>query len=262
VTTLFLFLFGYLYLLCAAGMKEVAGSHEMLVRQRRNLGPWTAGQLSTLAAFAITVVLWVLPGIVGLVCGDDSELYTLLRNSLPEAVAALIGAGLLFFLPGGSGQRAITWEQAAQIDWGVVLLYGGGFALGDLSQQTGLATAVGQWLAACLPQTDGLGLLIASTLVATLVSEATSNTASANIVVPVVIGMAQTVGADPLEPALGATLGSSLGFMLPVSTPCNAIVYGSGYIPLTRMIRYGLLLDICGVVVIVTLVRTLMPFVR
>jgi sodium-dependent dicarboxylate transporter 2/3/5 len=262
VACLFLFLFGYLYILCAAGMKEVAGSHEMLLRQRQNLGNWTRGQASTVVAFAVTVLLWILPGVVGIVAGEESQTYKLLRASLPEAVAALLGAGLLFLLPGASGKRAITWEQAAQIDWGVVLLYGGGFALGDLSQQTGLATAVGQGLASWLPLTDGLGLLIASTVVATLVSEATSNTASANIVVPVVIGMAHTIGADPLEPALGATLGSSLGFMLPVSTPCNAIVYGSGYIPLTRMIRYGLLLDLCGVVVIVALVRVLTPFLR
>ena len=67
---------------------------------------------------------------------------------------------------------------------------------------------------------------------------------------------------DPLEPALGATFGSSLGFMLPVSTPCNAIVYGSGYVPLGRMIRYGLLLDVAGVVVIVAMVRLLVPILR
>jgi sodium-dependent dicarboxylate transporter 2/3/5 len=131
-----------------------------------------------------------------------------------------------------------------------------------LSTQTGLATAVGKALTTQIPLDDDLVLLIASTLVATLVSEVTSNTASANIVVPVVIMVAKQLHADPLEPALGATLGASLGFMLPVSTPCNAIVYGSGYIPLSRMIRYGVLLDIAGVTVIVLLVRLLLPMVR
>ena len=168
----------------------------------------------------------------------------------------------MFFLPGGPGRRAITWTEAQDIDWGVVLLYGGGYALGVLSTQTGLAEAVGQGLTAWLPFHGGLVLLIASTLIATLVSEVTSNTASANIVVPVVIAMARQLGADPLEPALGATLGASLGFMLPVSTPCNAIVYGSGYIPLGRMIRYGFLLDVAGVVVIVTAVKVLLPLIR
>jgi sodium-dependent dicarboxylate transporter 2/3/5 len=113
-----------------------------------------------------------------------------------------------------------------------------------------------------LPLSGDFGLLVASTIVATLVSEATSNTASANIVVPVVIALAQAAGVDPLAPALGATMGSSLGFMLPVSTPCNAIVYGSGYIPLSRMIRYGALLDVAGVIVVITIVRLLVPWIR
>jgi sodium-dependent dicarboxylate transporter 2/3/5 len=82
------------------------------------------------------------------------------------------------------------------------------------------------------------------------------------MVVPVVIAIARAQGVDPLEPALGATFGASLGFMLPVSTPCNAIVYGSGYIPITRMIRYGILLDIVGVFVIVAFVRLLVPLLR
>jgi sodium-dependent dicarboxylate transporter 2/3/5 len=184
------------------------------------------------------------------------------HGSLPEGVAAVIGAALLFMLPGNGARRTITWEEAVAIDWGVVLLYGGGFALGVLSFQTGLAEAVGRGLTGLLPAGTGLGLLIASTLVALLVSEATSNTAAANMVVPVVIAIARAQGADPLEPALGATMGASLGFMLPVSTPCNAIVYGSGYVPLRQMIRYGFLLDVVGLVVIVTVVKLLVPMVR
>ena len=149
-----------------------------------------------------------------------------------------------------------------KIDWGVVLLYGGGFALGVLSFQTGLAESVGRGMTGLLPLSGETGLLCASVLVAVVVSEATSNTASANMVVPVVIAIAKAQGVDPLQPALGATMGASLGFMLPVSTPCNAIVYGSGYVPLARMIRYGVLLDIVGAVVIVALVKLLVPLLR
>ncbi|MGQ0633195.1 MAG: SLC13 family permease [Planctomycetaceae bacterium] len=262
VSLLYLFLFLYLNAFCPAGVRELTGSDELLARQRRELGPWTRGQKSTLMAFLTTVVLWVAPGIVALVWGDGSEVYRNIRSSLPEGVAALFGAGLLFLLPGAAGQKAIDWREAVQIDWGVVLLYGGGFALGELSRQTGLADAVGRGLVAWLPASNSLLLLAAATLFAALVSEATSNTASANIVVPVVIPLAQAAGVDPLEPALGATFGASLGFMLPVSTPCNAIVYGSGYIPLMRMIRYGLLLDVAGVATIIMLVRWLTPVLR
>jgi sodium-dependent dicarboxylate transporter 2/3/5 len=168
---------------------------------------------------------------------------------------------LLFVLPGDRG-RAITWEDAVRIDWGVVLLYGGGFALGVLSFQTGLAEAMGRGLTGVLPIEGSFGMLVASVLVAVVLSETTSNTASANMVVPVVISIAQSAGLDPVEPALGATMAASLGFMLPVSTPCNAIVYGSGYIPLGQMMRHGLALDLAGIVVIVTLVRLLSPLIH
>ncbi|HEV2881964.1 MAG TPA: DASS family sodium-coupled anion symporter [Pyrinomonadaceae bacterium] len=263
VIILFLYLSFYLNALCRAGVREIEGSREMLTRERARLGAWTRGQKSTLAAFLVTVALWIVPGLIALVAGDRSALYQSVNRRVPEAVAAVAGAMLLFLLPGDRrGERAITWDEAVKIDWGVVLLYGGGFALGVLSFQTGLAEAIGYGLTKHLPITGGLSLLFASTLVATLTSEATSNTASANMVVPVVIAIARAAGADPLEPALGATMGASLGFMLPVSTPCNAIVYGSGYIPLSRMIRYGLLLDVVGVVVIVALVRLLVPFLR
>ena len=262
VLCLFIVLFLYLGFLCRAGVKEIAGSAEMLRREKERLGPITTGQRSTLAAFFITAALWVAPGITAIWPGEDSDAYRTLARCLPEGVSAILGACLLFLLPAGGGRRAMTWEEAAKIDWGVVLLYGGGFALGMLASETGLASAVGHGLTGLIPVSGGLGLLVASTAVAALVSEATSNTASANIVVPVVIAVARAAGVDPLEPALGATLGSSLGFMLPVSTPCNAIVYGSGHVPLFRMIRYGALLDIAGVAVVAVMVRLLVPLVR
>jgi len=262
VLVLFVYLFFYLDRLSPAGVREIAGSAEMLEREKRRLGPWTRGQRSTLIAFLVTVALWVIPGLIALFAGDQSTAYQEVNRSVPEAVAALVGAGLLFVLPGREGERAITWEEAVQIDWGVVLLYGGGFALGVLSFQTGLAEAVGRGLTGLLPVHGGLGLLFASTLVAMLLSETTSNTASANMIVPVVIAIAKAQGADPLEPALGATMGASLGFMLPVSTPCNAIVYGSGYIALSSMMRYGILLDVAGVFVVTALVHLLVPLIR
>jgi sodium-dependent dicarboxylate transporter 2/3/5 len=261
VVVLFTFLYCYLAAVGPAGVRELPAGREVIRRERERLGPWTRGQRSVALAFGLTVALWVIPGIVAVVAGETSELYQLLSRRLPEGVAALIGAGMLFVLPGEKG-AAITWTDAAEIDWGVVLLYGGGFALGVLSFQTGLAEAMGRGLTGLLPVEGSFGLLVASVVFATLLSETTSNTASANMVVPVVIAIARASGIDPLEPALGATLGSSLGFMLPVSTPCNAIVYGSGYIPLGRMIRWGLALDLAGIVVIVALVRTLSHLVR
>ena len=242
-----------------AGMRESA---EMLEREHARRGKWSTGEKSTVAAFALTVFLWVLPGFLALAFGDSSPQYKSFTARLPEGAAALIGASLLFILPGNQEGKAITWREAAKIDWGIVLLYGGGFALGVLSFKTGLAESMGATLLGLLPSSGTTMLLIASTVLAVILSETTSNTASANMIVPVVISIATAAGVDPVEPALGATMGASMGFMLPVSTPCNAIVYGSGYIPLRTMMRYGIVVDIVGVIVIVTMIKLLLPLVR
>ena len=262
VVVLYTILFGFLWWFGARGLPSLVGSDELLRSESAKLGPWTTGQRSTLVAFVLMVTLWVTPGVAALGWGESSDAYKWLRDHLPEAVPALLGAGLLFLLPGNREGKAITWEDAAGIEWGVVFLYGGGFALGELARETGLAAVIGNSLTAWLPGTSTFGLVVAATLVAVLVSEATSNTAAANIVIPVVIPLARSAGVDPLEPALAATMAASLGFMLPVSTPCNAIVYGSGLIPLTRMIRYGVLLDLAGIVTIVALVSWLADWVR
>ena len=262
VIVLFAFLFFHLDRVSPAGVKEIRGSRELIRRSRDELGSWTTGQRSTAIAFGVTVFLWVLPGIVALTAGEQSPLYAALNRRIPEGVVAVIGALLLFVLPGDGTERAITWREAMKIDWGIVLLYGGGFALGVLSFTTGLAESLGRGLTELLPWDGSFALLVASVVISVILSETTSNTASANMIVPVVISIAAASGIDPLEPALGATMAASLGFMLPVSTPCNAIVYGSGYIPLTRMIRYGLALDLVGIVVIIAAVRLLSPLVR
>jgi solute carrier family 13 (sodium-dependent dicarboxylate transporter), member 2/3/5 len=263
VVILYLWLATYLNWFCRAGTDRILGADEMLRRSKEAMGRMTAAERSTVIAFGVTVALWVFPGIVALTYGETSDRYRAVNAALPEGVAAILGAFLLFLLPGNQrGERAITWEQASHIDWGVVLIYGGGYALGVLSFNTGLAEAVGRGLTSFIPTTTPTGMLIAACLIAVIVSETTSNTASANMVGPVVITLAKAAGIDPLEPALGATMAASLGFMLPVSTPCNAIVYGSGYVPITRMIRYGLLLDVVGIVVVVVLVKLLVPLLR
>jgi solute carrier family 13 (sodium-dependent dicarboxylate transporter), member 2/3/5 len=261
VVVLFIFLYLYLNAVAPAGVGKLSAGAQLIRQERERLGPWTRGQRSVAIAFGVTIVLWIVPGIVALVAGERSVAYQALTRNLPEGVAALLGAMLLFVLP-GDGRSAITWDEAVQIDWGVVLLYGGGFALGVLSFETGLAEAMGRGLTGLLPIHGSFGMLVSAVLVAVILSETTSNTAAANMVVPVVISISRAAGLDPLEPALGATMAASLGFMLPVSTPCNAIVYGSGFIPLGRMIRYGLALDLAGIVVIVTLVRLLSPLIR
>ncbi len=242
---------------------RLSGVTELLGGERAKLGPWSRGEKNALFAFGATVFLWVLPGIVALIAGQEAPLYVALSTLLPESVVALFGAGLLFVLPTNLRRHEFTlpWSEALKIDWWIVFLYGGGIALGTLAFKTGLAEALGSALTSLLGVRSELGLIALSTALAAALSETTSNTASANMVVPVVIAFARSAGIDPVLPALAATLGSSLGFMLPVSTPCNAIVYGSGRIPLTRVMRHGALLDVVGIAAIVAVVSLLGPLV-
>lgn len=205
-------------------------------------------QVNVTIAFGITVFLWLLPGFVAL-AGGDSKWW---EAHLPESVAALIGAVLLFLLPIDWKSRTftITWKQAENINWGIILLFGGGLILGKFLFKTGVAKYFGDTLAAFYPFHSEFSFILLFTLVAIFISEFTSNTASANMILPVSIAVCQSAGIDPYKTAIAATLASSLGFMLPISTAPNAIVFSSGMIPLRSMVRYGIVLDIIGAVLV------------
>ena len=231
--------------------------------ERARLGPWRRAEVNVLGVFGLVGTLWMLPGAVAMVAGPDAALPRFFDAHLPEPVVALLGAVLLFLLPTDwrRGEFTLTWRQAARIDWGTVLLFGGGLALGRLMFDTGLAYAVGTALVR-VSGAEGLWPLTAVAIVTGIaLSEASSNTASASVVVPVMIAVAQGLGVSPVPPALGAALGASFGFMLPVSTPPNAIVFGSGLVPLREMVRAGLLLDLAGAGLIWLGLRVLCPLV-
>ena len=260
-----LLMFGFVavqfYFAGARGMTVGEESTQMVRDELAKLGPVSRGQRNVLLAFGLTVLLWVTPGVLAVAGVETTPYGRAFSQSVPESVAAMIGALLLFLLPLDWRTRkfTLTWEQALKIDWGIVLLFGGGLAMGELAFSTGLAEAMGKGITAWLPSQTTTALTLLFTGVAIILSEATSNTAAANMIVPIAIAVAQAAGVRPIEPALGATLGASMGFMMPVSTPPNAIVYSSGFIPITSMMRYGIMLDLAGYVVIVALVLLLGP---
>ena len=245
----------------ARGVRMVEGGADLVRAELHKLGALTTAERNVLGAFGATVLLWTLPGFLALAGLDDSTFSREYQKAVPEGVAAMIGALLLFVLPVDWRTRrfTLTWDEAVRIDWGIVLLYGGGLALGALAFQTGLAEAMGRGITAWLPSKTSLALTIIFTASAILLSEATSNTASANMIVPIAIAVAQAAGVRAVEPALGATLGASMGFMMPISTAPNAIVYSSGFIPITAMMRYGIVLDVVAFVAIVAVVMLLGP---
>ena len=259
--TMYIFLFILMHGLHKPEIRRVEGCREFVKEELNKLGGWTRGQRNVLIAFLVAVSLWIIPGFLALFAGTEAALFKSYGSRVPEAVAALIAAGLLFILPVDWKKRefTLTWKQAAQIDWGTLILFGGGITLGELMFQTGLASALGQTLLRMSGAESMWGITFAAIWISILVSETTSNTASATMVVPVIISLAQAAGLNPVPPAIGATLGASWGFMLPVSTPPNAIVYGSGLIPITKMIRAGVLFDLGGGVIIWLGLRLLLP---
>jgi solute carrier family 13 (sodium-dependent dicarboxylate transporter), member 2/3/5 len=177
-------------------------------------------------------------------------------RTLDEGTVAIVAAALLFILPVNWAERRFTlnWNEAARIDWGTIILFGSGIALGTMLSDSGLAETLGKGIAETLGFTSLVAVSAVAALIAILISETTSNTASATIVVPIVIPIAAAAGLNPVIPALAAVFGASFGFMLPVSTPQNAVVYGSGLIPITKMVRSGIVFDIIGIILIVLLI--------
>jgi len=240
-------------------VKQVDGVERYVSEERGKLGGLSRGEKNTLLVLAFALVGWFLPGLVGLVAGDDSNAYTQVQEASNEGIVAILAATLLFVLPVDWKRRKFTlnWNQASQIDWGTVILFGGGLVLGSLLSETGLAEVVGTSLSDTLGVSSLVGITIVIVIVAVLVSETTSNTASAAITVPIAISIAAASDVNPTIPALAAIFGANYGFMLPVSTPPNAIVYSSGLLPITRMIKAGIVFDIIGALLCVVGVITM-----
>ncbi len=251
----------YLILISLHRTKETTDEKTTSIPE--TMGAWGIGEKNTLAVFLFAVFLWILPGLLGLIFGGQSPVVKTYHQRLPEGGVAILAASLLFFLPidRAKGEYTLRWEEAVKIDWGTLLLFGGGLALGDLMFKTGLSRAIGQGALTFLHAPSLWGITALSILLAIVISELGSNTASANMVIPVVIAIAETAGVNPIPPALGATLGASFGFMLPISTPPNAIVYGSRLVPIQKMIRTGFLFDLIGFTIIWVGLRLLCPLV-
>jgi sodium-dependent dicarboxylate transporter 2/3/5 len=252
-----------LLLLNRPEIRRIEGVSEYVQAERAQLGKFSRAERNSLIAFGVTVSLWIFPGVIALVAGTDSDLYTTISGRLNEGIVAVLGASLLFLLPTDWKSREFTlnWSDAARIDWGTILLFGTGIIFGSLLADTGLAETIGEGAADTLGLTSTLAITIFAVILAIIISETTSNTASAAVVVPIIIPVAMAAGVNPFVPALAATFAASFGFMLPVSTPQNAIVYGSGVVPITKMIRSGITFDILGALLIVLLLPVMVDLV-
>ncbi len=247
------FIIAYLVLakMFPSEVKHIEGATDFIAERVRGLGRWTVAQKNTMIAFGAAVVLWVTPGILSIVFGTESEVLKTYNKLFPEAVAAMVGALLLFFLPVDRkwSKMTLEWKDAvAGVEWGTLLLFGGGLAMGGMMYSTGLSAWIGDQIIAMMGGNPSEILLIAVfCVISLLLSELTSHTAATNMIGPLAIGAALSAGFSPVPVAVGVALSASLGFMLPVSTPPNAIVYASGYVPITKMIKTGVYIDFIGI---------------
>ncbi|MBR1643990.1 MAG: DASS family sodium-coupled anion symporter [Bacteroidales bacterium] len=247
------FLIAYIVLwkLFPADVEHIDGAQDFIRGKVNELGKWTQAQRNTLFAFLVAVVLWVLPGILSVIYGSESSVVKEYNKYLPEAAVAMIGGLLMFFMPvdKGFGRMTLKWKDAVKgIEWGTLLLFGGGLAMGGMMYSTGLSGWIGDQITVAMGgQPSELLFVGVFCIAALLMSELTSHTAAVGMIGPLAIGAALSAGFSPIPVAVGVALSSSLGFMMPVSTPPNAIVYASGYIPITKMIKSGAIIDVIGI---------------
>lgn len=229
---------------------DMAELREHLLRERQSLGRWQRGEINTLAVFVLVVGLWVTPGLLAITAGQSvSDRF---RQQCPEEIVALLIPILLYLLPVNWRERKLSLDigDLTKIDWGALLLFGAGLSLGSLMFKTGLADAVGAGLFRLLGTSDTWAITALAIVCGIVLSEFTGNVAAVSTLLPVLMAICRKAGVDPVPPLLGVTFAASFGSALPVSTPPNAIVYGSGLLPIRRMIVAGLGMDlICGLVI-------------
>ncbi len=238
----------------------LAGAAGVLRGEREKLGPWHPAERVVGVVFAAAAVAWIMraPKQIGAVTIPGIQ--TLLPQ-VGDSTVAIAAALLLFLWPtrDADGRRTtvLDWAHARSIPWDILVLFGGGLSLASAFQSTGLT----EWLGGELSVLAGYPDLLIIAAVAGLfvfVTEITSNTATATLGLPVVAALAPAVGAEPLALMTAAAMGASMAFMLPVATPPNAIVFGTGYIEAAEMRRAGWWLNWIGIVVISAAVALLM----
>lgn len=232
---------------------QLSKGSEVIAHEIEKMGKITKEEKIVLAVFITVGILWVVTPFI-------AKSFPVLKGRVNDTVIAMFGTMLLFMIPADwkKGIFILDWKTAVKIPWDIVLLFGGGFAVASGFQKSGLA----DFIAKQLNGLDGLHMLVFITIVTLLVvflTEITSNTATATLLVPIMGASAVTLGIHPYATIVPACVAASFAFMLPVATPPNAVVFGSGAVRIKDMAKAGLWLNLIGSVVIVIFIVYLMP---
>ena len=246
-------------------------SNELILQQHRELGPMSPEEKRVLAVFVTLIVLWFTRKKVAFDSDADSggwsyylDLFlarldiSAVGPMLDDGTVAIAMALLLFALPARSTHgRLLDADDLSKVPWGVLILFGGGLALAKGFSVSGLSAWTAQQFEIMLHDSSSLVVVISAVGFITSLTELTSNTATTATAIPIMASLAQSINAHPLLLLIPTALAASCAFMLPISTPPNAIVYGSRRIPIIKMIVAGIWLDILSVAILTALVFSL-----
>jgi sodium-dependent dicarboxylate transporter 2/3/5 len=241
------------YALLPVKEKLLEEGEETVKETLKQLGTWGRDEVVAVGLFALAAILWVTGGEIKL--GDDFHFLGWRKawglEAVDDTVVAIGCALLLFLIPSKArkGEMMMTWHMTQDLPWGVLLLFGGGFALAGGFDASGLSTLIGDVFVQ-LSGTSPFVLVPVVCLVLIVLTEIASNTAVTNLTLPILAKASIAMGVDPRILMIPATLSATCGFMMPVATPTHAIVYGTGMVKMRQMIRAGLWLDIMSLILV------------
>ncbi|KAA2219581.1 SLC13 family permease [Maribacter flavus] len=228
---------------------EFPGGRAEIKRLKNGLGKITYEEKLIALVFGATAFCWI----------TRSFLLQKLLPGLDDTIIAIFFAILLFLIPAKKkGEQLLNWDEAVTMPWGIILLFGGGMALAKGFDESGLAV----WIGGQMTSLSGLPIFILVLVLIAAVNfltEITSNLATTAMLLPVLAPMALSIDVHPFVLMVGAAVAASCAFMLPVATPPNAVVFGSGYLRIPDMVRKGFFMNIMSIIVLSLFVYFLLP---
>lgn len=234
------------------GSFSIEGAEVLISSELKKLGSWTREQKLVAIIFSFTAFGWVFKLQINQLIGEPL---------LNDTITAMVGGAAMFCVPiNRTGKLLLEWEVMKKLPWGILILFGGGLCLAKGMEETGIVNL----LAEVVSRNNQMGLWLVITLLTFIMlfmTEVMSNVALATILIPVVIGIASGLGVNPLYLVVPVTMAASCAFMMPISTPPNAVVFSSGFIRMRDMMKAGVLLNLIAVMVLVVIALTLVTWI-
>ncbi|MCR6096174.1 SLC13/DASS family transporter [Salipaludibacillus agaradhaerens] len=252
----FLLVIAWIYLITFAfpmKMKDIPGGREVVENERKALGQMSADEKMVMMIFSLTAIAWITRSFI---------LQEYLHPNINDTLIAITGASLLFLIPSFKyeGVKLMNWHTAKDVPWGILILFGGGLAIAGAFGDTGLDVWIGEQLSVLIG-VEFILIVLAVTLLVMFLTEITSNTASATMLMPIMASLAYAIDVHPFAMMVPAALAASCAFMLPVATPPNAVVFGTDYLKMLDMVKAGFWMNVLAIIGVVTFVVLLLPFV-